>query len=220
MSTTRDPIEALCADFDGTLAQTRIDFAAMRRRVVELAQDFGLRDGAPTLIYVLELISHYVGELGVGTEAALRFERECRRRLERIELSAAARGRPFPCVPETLAELRRRGTKVGIVTRNSRAGVQAFLRRHPLPFDTLVTRDDVSATKPHPEHLWVALRSMGYAGGRAVMVGDHPTDMQCATAAGLEAIGVLSSGSGEQALRAGGAVAVIPAFGDLLAHFG
>jgi HAD superfamily hydrolase (TIGR01549 family) len=220
MPTVRGAPEAICADFDGTLAETRLDFGRMRQGVEALARGFGLRDGGPTPRYVLELIAHYAAELGEGSGAAARFRGECLRHLEGIELAAAAVGRPYPGVAEAMAELQRRGICLGVVTRNSRVGVEAFLRRHPLPCDALITRDDVIAVKPHPEHLRVALQAMGCGGDRALMVGDHPTDMQCAAAAGLAAVGVLTSGSGEAALRAGGATLVIPSFGHLLDHLG
>lgn len=61
---------------------------------------------------------------------------------------------------------------------------------------------------------------MGLEPGRAAMVGDHPTDMQAAVAAGCLAVGVTSGRVDEAGLRQAGAQVVLPDAGGILEALG
>jgi phosphoglycolate phosphatase len=78
----------------------------------------------------------------------------------------------------------------------------------------LLTREDVTHVKPHPEQLLKALAAVGSGSDTAAMVGDHPMDMEAAHRAGALAIGVLSGHSTEQALRDAGAALI---YADVIA---
>jgi phosphoglycolate phosphatase len=87
-----------------------------------------------------------------------------------------------------------RGVKVGVVTRNCRRVSLGLLARCALPHHLLLTRDDVPLAKPHPEHLWDALRLLGEPPGAAAMAGDHWMDIQAGVRAGCAAtLGVLGA---------------------------
>lgn len=82
--------------------------------------------------------------------------------------------------------------RVGIVTVKGRATVEVTLE--VLPFlgrvHTIVTGDDTTRHKPHPEPLLLALERLGAGPQRAVYVGDSPFDLRAAKAAGMAAIAV------------------------------
>jgi len=187
-------IEAVVFDFDGTLVDTDIDFAAIREAIVEHLHQWGL--GEPDVEegrYVLELIAWAEKQLQDDPHGQQQYREEVKRILHAMELPHCQRAEPFPGVPEALQRLRTAGRKIGIITRNSREGVAAVLSRHPLPHDVLIPRDDLSNIKPHPEHLEQALAALGVAALQALMVGDHATDIQCGQAAGVRACGVLTA---------------------------
>lgn len=76
------------------------------------------------------------------------------------------------------------------------------------------TSDDVSATKPAPELVRVALDRVG--GGPAVMIGDTVWDVEAARHVGVPTIGLLSGGAAAADLQDAGAVAVRRDPDDLL----
>ena len=134
--------------------------------------------------------------------------------------SQAGRLRPLAQgagLPLTLLGVAREaGLALGVITRNSHRGVSAVLDRHPLPLSVIVTRDDLAEVKPHPRHVLVALEQLGCPPEHALLVGDHPTDLQCAQAAGVRGAAVLTTGGDPEAFRALGAEAIYPDAATLL----
>ena len=89
-------------------------------------------------------------------------------------------------ISELVQELARRGSKLGVVTskRNKTAipTLQHFgLLKH---FPVIVTEDDVRVLKPDPEPILMTARGLGVDPGELLVVGDNPTDMMAARAAG------------------------------------
>ena len=92
----------------------------------------------------------------------------------------------YPGISELVQELARRGSKLGVVTskRNKTAipTLQHFgLLKH---FPVIVTEDDVRVLKPDPEPILMTARGLGVDPGELLVVGDNPTDMMAARAAG------------------------------------
>ncbi|WP_379128649.1 pyrophosphatase PpaX [Paenibacillus sp. sgz500958] len=125
--------------------------------------------------------------------------------------------RSFPRVNETLEELRRRGIKMGIVTTKIRPTTIMALEMFDLLqyMDTIVTVNDVTEPKPHPEPVLTALRNLGADPRRTLMVGDSPADIRSAKAAGVYAVGVAWSLKGEETLRTYGPDYIIHDMTDL-----
>lgn len=197
-------IRAAVFDFDGTLAETNIDFGRMRAEVLALAQRWGLRDGLDEKRYILEIVDEAVARLS-DADARARFRREAEAAMQAVELEATAVALPFPGVPEALQQLLDHHIRVGIITRNCRAGVRSVVERHPIPHEVLLTRDDVELVKPHPSHLQRALALLEVPAAHAVMVGDHPTDIQTGQAAGTRTAGVLTAKTTREQFRESGA---------------
>jgi 2-haloacid dehalogenase len=59
---------------------------------------------------------------------------------------------PFSEVPETLAELRRRGWKLVILSNSDRDLIAASERRLAVPFDLAIVAEDVQSYKPSHRH--------------------------------------------------------------------
>jgi phosphoglycolate phosphatase len=87
------------------------------------------------------------------------------------------------------------GLCIGVVTTDDRAMTETMLEMAGLrPFvSAMACADDGLALKPAPDGILAVCRQLGVSPGRAMMVGDSPTDMAAAQAAGIEArVGVLT----------------------------
>ncbi len=111
--------------------------------------------------------------------------------------------REFPYVKEVLEKLRAHGVRMGIVTTKMRQTTEKGLQLFGLDkyMETIVTIEDVTRPKPHPEPVLRALRSLGAVPEEAAMVGDSPCDIEAANSAGVTSIGAGWSLKGERALR-------------------
>ena len=120
----------------------------------------------------------------------------------------------FDGVEVALRALTDDGARLGIVTAGDRAIVVPQLERTGLA-DLLPIRvfgDDLPVHKPDPAPLRLALRMLGLEDrpDAVAYVGDAPTDMLMATAAGSRPIGITSVLGDPDDLRAAGAVEVAP----------
>jgi pyrophosphatase PpaX len=101
--------------------------------------------------------------------------------------------RPFPGAVETVAELRRRGVALAVVTSKLRRGTLRGMELCGINghFDVVVTPEDVENAKPHPEPVHLALSRLGVAPEQALFVGDSPHDMASGRAAGTRTAAAL-----------------------------
>jgi pyrophosphatase PpaX len=97
---------------------------------------------------------------------------------------------------DLLAELKREGRRLGIVTAKRQVTVALAFEHVPLEhlFDVIVGSEDTERHKPHPEPLLYALDRLDADADDAVYVGDSPFDMRAAKAAGMHAIAVTWGG--------------------------
>ncbi len=196
MSLMNNPFEGIRAvlfDMDGTLVETDIDFPLMKREMLVLGERQGIPASELQGLDILAVVNAIVDRLEAQGRAdeAVRVREEAFRTLERIELAHSDAAYVIPRAIELLGAIRRAGIKIGIVTRNCRSAVQVSLDRTGVFYDVLLTRDDVRNTKPHPEHLLLALEALGVDPDEALMIGDHWMDVQGGRAAGTRTIGFL-----------------------------
>lgn len=110
-----------------------------------------------------------------AVEMTLRWERS-----ENFELYEDAR--------PALAELRRRGLKLGLVSNTGR-DLSAFVEHHALDVDAAVSSRLHGKTKPDPSIFRAALDLLGVRPNEAAMVGDSvEDDVEGARAVGMRAV--------------------------------
>ncbi|MBI4799219.1 MAG: HAD family hydrolase, partial [Desulfarculus sp.] len=170
------PPRALIFDFDGTLAELNIDFAAMRAEVEVLARGLGLAGPWPGQGYLLEQVDQVAERLGDG------FAHRAGQLIMERELAAARQGRLFAFTRPLLTQARARGLRLAIISRNCGAAIRLVFPQVDQASDVFLPREAVSLTKPHPEHPLEALRRLGLPPREAALIGDHPTDVQAALA--------------------------------------
>jgi pyrophosphatase PpaX len=182
-------IRAVLYDFDGTLA----DSTELIMRSYRHTMTCHLGDCPPD--------AHWLSGFGMTLESQI--GRFARTPAEAEAMLATYREfqeglhdellRPFHGAAETVGELERRGYALAIVTSKHR---RSALRGMELcgilqHFDVVVTPEDVTHPKPHPEPVLHALERLGVAADETLFVGDSPHDVAAGRAAGTRTAGVL-----------------------------
>ena len=156
-------IQGVIFDLDGTLADSRLDFTAIRS---ELA--------CPEGVGVLEYIQLLPGsERGAAEQIVLDHER---RGAERAEWIPGAR--------ECLQFCPRRNLPTAILTRNAREVADLTMSRLGIQVDMLLAREDCPP-KPAPDGLLQIAAAWSLSPKRLVYVGDFLYDLQAARRANM-----------------------------------
>jgi phosphoglycolate phosphatase len=199
-------VRAVVFDFDGTLAVLNIDFSSMRERVFELMRKYGVDEELIEERYVLEIIDEVALILSKrDSSAAEEFYQKAHLILHEIEMKAAEEGRMLPGVKETLVSLKRKGIKVGIVTRNCEEAVRKVLPDIEKVCDGFISRDSIKKVKPHPEQLTSVVKALHVTGEETLMVGDHTIDIQAGKRVGMKTVGVLTGRTQREEFEKAGA---------------
>lgn len=196
----KSAIKVIIVDFDGTISDTPLDFNLMRQRVREaIANYIQLPSERPKNIMLLEEISLHskaftpeiVDKVFTLTEEAI----------IKVEIEAASKASLFPNVIDILQNGLAKGLEFGIITRNCRQAVDTVFPDAEKYFKSIVTRHDVEKVKPEPDHLLAALDEIGSRPHEALMVGDHPSDIQTGKRAGAYTAAVGTGEGTEEDLR-------------------
>ncbi len=82
----------------------------------------------------------------------------------------------------------------GVVTSGSRLLAQSRLRHCLLPVpEVLVTSDDVTNGKPHPEPYLKGAERIGYGAAECLVIEDAPAGVESARAGGMRVVGITST---------------------------
>ena len=200
------PIKAIIFDFDGTLAVLNIDFSFMRERVFDLMGRYGIGEEMIQEKYLLEVIDEVYQILcEKNPSSAETFYLKSHHILHELEMRAAQEGKLIPGAKPTLRSLRKKGIKVGIITRNCEEAVRKVFPDIDNFCDVFVSRNSVKKVKPHPDHLAYVMKSLEISGEEAVMVGDHMIDVQAGKRVGMKTIGVLTGRTTKEEFEKAGA---------------
>ncbi len=172
------PYDAVIFDLDGTLVDSRLDFAAIRQEINASISE-GKIDGP-----ILEALPSLSPQNRAITE----------RILEEHERRGVEEATEFPGAVRVLEELSSEGIRTAILTRNSRVSLEAILERFPFEVEATRTRED-GLTKPDPEPVRALCERLEVAPERTIGVGDYRFDLEAARAAGALAILVRRPGN-------------------------
>lgn len=140
----------------------------------------------------------------------------------RYEDEAAGSAVPAPGVPLLLDTLLGHGKRLAIVTNNAEGPVRKFLELHGMSrkFEAVCGRDprEPRRMKPDPSAVRLALERLGHIGpDAAVLIGDQPSDLGAAVAAGVRFLGYSPDPERNRRLRHAGAHAVVTSHAELIA---
>lgn len=151
-------------DLDGTLADSRLDFAAMRA-------DTGCPAGTGLLEYIENLDTEQERRAAYAV-------------IHRYEMEGAEAARWMEGAESLCHRLSGSGLPLGVFTRNSRESAQRMVSALGIPCDVLIARED-AAPKPDPDGLLKIARRFGLACADMLCVGDFLYDLEAADRAGM-----------------------------------
>lgn len=210
-------ITAVLFDFDGTLADSE---QGHRRVWNAILADYGITldeslykaelSGLPVPDTARRVIELFSPDVSVETLITRKTQ----------ETAAVFKETPVPLMPfarELLQACKAKGLKLALVTASSQAELKPSLEYHDLLkyFDTLVTRDDVTHSKPNPESYLLGLRRLGVEADQAFAVEDTSHGVDAAHAAQLRVLAVPNEYSQDHDFRH--ATAVVSGLNDVLA---
>jgi phosphoglycolate phosphatase len=207
------PPRAILFDFDGTLADS---FAAIAASTNHVRTRYGLPELAEAEVrryvgYGLDNLMQTLVPTAPPEHAVAVYR-------EHHEATMFAGTRLFAGVADTLAELRRRGYRLGVCSNKKVAFTRALVEALGLSalFGAVLGPDDVGVPKPHPAMLLEAARRLGAEPAECVYVGDMAVDVEAGRAAGM-AVLLVPGGAGDPAEAvAAGPDRVLGTFADLL----
>lgn len=184
--------KAIIFDFDFTLADSS-------RGIVECVgcalQELGFP--IPPAEQVMDTIGLSLAETfnrltgRSGSEIAAHFARCFHQRADQVMDNLTV---VYECVRPMLESLRTDNIRAGVVSTKLNYRIRNILKRNSLDhfFDAIVGADNVAKSKPDPEGLLLALKSLDVNASAALYVGDHIVDAEAAQAAGVGFVAVLS----------------------------
>lgn len=182
-------IRAVLYDFDGTLADT----TDLIMRCYRHTMATHLGEAPPDE----EWLSGFGTPLETQIRRFARSEEEHFAMLETYRVHQSreygALLRPFPGAVEAVGALAGRGVALAIVTSRHRESTLRGIELCGLVdhFPEIVTPEDVTHAKPHPEPVLRALERLGVEPEEALFVGDSPHDMAAGRAAGARTAAAL-----------------------------
>jgi len=184
-----EPLLGIVFDLDGTLVLSHHDFGRMRSEVIHIAEHYGVPPGhlsvQEPIHRIVESAREELRNSGVPDGLYYRFEADYQKKIDAIELEALPRTIARPGAKELLKILSLKGFRIGLLTRSSEIFArQALVQTELAPyFEYLRSRSTAGPAKPSPEALLLLLKEMGVPIDRALFVGDHLLDAECARAA-------------------------------------
>lgn len=122
---------------------------------------------------------------------------------------------------ETLAQLREKGYRMGVVSSGNDRRVNREIDELGLSgfFEVVICHEQISNRKPHPEGLEIAMRLLGSAENDVGYVGDTPEDIEMGKGAGVLTIGVRSDYPTSWKLETAQPDLLIESLTELTSHF-
>jgi phosphoglycolate phosphatase len=209
-------LRAVIFDLDGTLVDTPAAIVSTAREAIggRLVDEAVVRAsiGLPLDVALARAL-----DADVGSDAVARAV-ERYRAIWRASVSPRLRDLVFPGVADGLAELRRRGLRLGVATGKAQSGaertmLEAGLDRH---FDVVAGHDRVPRPKPNADLALFVLNELGAARGEAIVVGDSVLDVAMAHAAELSSIAVTYGAQSETELAAARPTRLARSFAEVL----
>lgn len=181
-------VKVVLFDFDQTLIHLGADWEDLRVHVKAVAEKYGAAFDEKWVLRGIGQAFKQLNDAGKVHEAAS-FRTEAFRLVEDEENRALDHSHAIGRAPEIVAELKRRGYKVAIVSNNNPLSIAEGLKRFGFPpFEFVVGRNNGDPVKPSPIPVHKALAKLGMRAQDAVIVGDGEADLGAGKAAGVATI--------------------------------
>ncbi len=215
--------DVILFDLEGTLVDFQWHLDEAVQETVSVLHDFDIHigeSGIPQTYASLYNTTRQIVRARAGEDEARLFE-ILDRIYERYDADALTRWSLYEGTLKTLGCLQKNGYRMGLVSNCGSRAVHAVLERFELEhyFVVVLTRDDVSYLKPHPEGMQMALAMLDISSQRALFVGDSPNDILAARRVSVQSCFLLGGESrvtGHFEPKAEFQIAAIAELADLL----
>jgi HAD superfamily hydrolase (TIGR01509 family) len=209
-------IGAVIFDVDGTLVDSNDQHA---RAWVEALAEYGYKVPFEQVRPLIGMGGDKVLPILTGLSAD---EPKTRKIAERRDAIFADRYlpqvRPLPGARDLLLRLKADGLKLAVASSSEKDLLKRLLNIVGAPdvFEKTASGDDAEQSKPDPDIVHAALKSLGEAPGLVAMIGDTPYDVEAALRAKVTPIALRSGGWKDDDLK--GAVEIYDGPQELLQH--
>ena len=183
-------------DMDGTIIQSKIDYYGTRKQIWNMLKEIMPIEDYEKIVdtprSILELVSILSKVDRSNTKVKQAWET-----IEENERKGYEEACVNEDVYETLDYLKNNNYTMTIFTNNSRKLTDFGLSKYNLLkyFDFILTRDDVTNTKPHPEGLIKIIKKFEVNNNSVIFIGDSWIDAETAVNAGIKFIYYGSEGA-------------------------
>ena len=213
MSYRTQSITALLFDWDGTLVDSaQLGLVAYEKSFADLGVPFDHQ--AYCAVYSPNWLAVYEG-LGLPKE---HWERADELWTQHYDEQSAEL---IKDAGETVAELRQKGYRLGVVSSGNACRVNREIRELGLAdfFEVVICHEQITNRKPHPEGIEIALQQLRVGSTQTAYVGDSPEDIQMGKSANVLTVGVLSTYPTSWKLQSAEPDIYLESFADLTKHF-
>lgn len=183
-------IKAVLFDMDGTVFDTEVIY---RRCWFRAAKDVGFDEDINSFLRsvcglnLTDMKAFFDRTYGTQTSFEVLWDRW----LACIDEEMALGVMPFKIgAPEILFDLKRKGIKIALATSSGSQTVARYLKMAGIEgvFDAIMTGDQVTHSKPHPEIFLKAAEQLGVLPVHCVVVEDSPNGIRAGHAADMKTV--------------------------------
>jgi HAD superfamily hydrolase (TIGR01549 family) len=200
------PLKVIVFDLDGTLIDSAIPFREMKRKIITFLHAKGVKEGLLSdemlSTEIIDLAADSLRQRGLSEAQLHKIFAHVEGIMNEVEIQSARNAALIDGVPQMLRTLKKRGLKLGVMTRGCRQYTHSVLSKFGLEpfFEAVVARDDVDKPKPDPEHAFHLLKMLEVKAEETLFVGDHWSDAECAKQAGMRFV-LVSHGQDTKRVR-------------------
>jgi len=203
-------------DLDGTLLNTLPDLVRLTNMVL-VENGWPERTTEEILSFVGKGGRNLIGRAAPAGTPDAQLDAAFARWRELYPTYGHALTRPYDDIPETLAQLKATGAKLGVLSNKFDAAAQSVIAEHfPGVFDLVRGECEEIPRKPDPAGLRFMMGQLGVQPADVLYVGDSATDVETALNAGVACVAVSWGYQSCDMLKAAGATTIIDNPSDLL----
>lgn len=195
-------------DLDGTLLDTLPDLVRLTNMVLE-ERGWPTRSSAEILSYVGDGGRMLLTRAAPSDTASDQIDEAFAVWQELYPTYGHALTKPYEDIPQTLSLLKQKGMRLGVLSNKFDAAAQSVITEHfPGVFDIVRGECEDIPRKPDPRGLEYMMRQLDVLPEQTVYVGDSPSDIATAQAAGVVSVGVAWGYRSAADLEAAGATRI------------
>lgn len=218
-------IRAVIFDLDDTLVESTVDFAKFRRLVIQrigaYGEDVTFYSPNETIVKIIARFEDRMRNRGIDENEIRTMLADLDRIMDGVELERVSETTAINGAVELLGYLRKKGIRIGILTRGCEEYALTALRITGMQtlVDKVECRNSNTKAKPDPDSYLNLVRALGVPKEETIFVGDNPIDAQCAANAGVPFLAVRTGDVPKEDLMDAGSAEIFPDVRNMMSWF-